>query len=367
MAKASTTRQKKASPEEFIKSLRGIKDSISSPAELAPALSKAAIPSVILLVGTQQVRMRRTIDWIRDELFQKSATACSSYFGHELLSAQTIRPIAGAITSPSLFSPMQLLVIYDADKVRAAAATPLGEALALSGQTAVVVLTCEKLNSRQPLLSRLPKDHLVVEFKDLSPSVLRKWIAKEVSLSGNSAGIESKAADMLIESYGSDVTALSREIHKLALLQKPTERIGPALVEELSLRSPEVTSFELMSRIAKKDVLSANELAQDLVAQGLHPLQLVSFLSRCIRTLLANYGRATASEESSGLSAELSNTWFIKNLSSAARQFKKTELSEAVELLKELDFRLKDNGIPHELALSIAVQRMSTRSFSANI
>ncbi len=360
---ATKSRSKTLSPEDLIKSLKSAANSPADKPDVLKALEDAGIPSPIILVGTQQVRIRRTIDWLRDSFFSGNQSAVSSYFGQDLQSSTSVKGIINAITSPSLFSPTQFSVVYEADKIKAAAAKPLVEALSIKNSSCLLALTCEKFNSRHHFFAKLPKQRSIVEFKDLSPAKLKKWIAKEVSLSGNQAGIESSAADILIQCYGSDVTALSREILKLCLLCAPGQRIEAKDVESLSMRSPEVTSFELLQQIAKKNPAATTSLVGDLVDQGFHPLQLSSFLSRCIRTLLANHGRAAANEEDSGIAAELSNAWFIRNLGAANRMFSKTELRESLELLKELDAKLKDSGLPAELNLNIAVQRMTARSF----
>jgi DNA polymerase-3 subunit delta len=354
---------KKGSPEALLKALKAARDSLPTPAALLETLESQGVASPIVLAGAHPVRIRRTIDWIREAFFADDKTACSSNFGIDLQSAASVKSIISTLGSPSLFSPTQLLIIYEADKIRAAAAAPLGDALALKNAAALVILTCEKFNPRAPLFSRLPKKRSIVEFKDFSPALLKRWIAKEVALCGSLAGIEPKAVDVLIRCYGSDVSALSREIQKLSLLAAPEEKIDVSLVEELTLRTPEVTSFELMQQMAKKNVGATNVLTRDLLGQGLHPLQLCSFLSRCIRTLLANHGHATAADDESGLAAELANSWFIRNLSGAGRLFSKTELRSALEILKDLDFKLKDSGLPNELALGIAVERIAGRNF----
>lgn len=360
---AAKSRSSHLSPEDLIKSLKPAASSAAQNADVVKLLEEAGVHSPIILVGTQQVRIRRTIDWLRASFFSGDQGAHSSYFGQDLQSAASVKGIIEAITSPSLFSPTQFSVVYEADKIKAAAAKPLVEALKIKSSSCLLLLTCEKFNSRHHFFSKLPKQRSLVEFKDLSPNKLKKWIAKEVSLSGNEAGIESQAADLLMKCYGSDVTALSREILKLCLLCEPGERIEVEDVKNLSMQSAEVTSFELLQQIAKKNAAASSSLVTDLVHQGFHPLQLSSFLSRCIRTLLANQGRAVANEEDSGIAAELSNAWFIRNLGSASRLFSKSELRESLELLKELDSKLKDSGLPPELNLSIAVQRMTARKF----
>lgn len=364
-SKKKSSKIKKHSPESALTLLKQAADTLEKNANLNPiqAFEDAGLKSPIVLYGEQHIRIKRTVSWIRDKFFSATSASSSAYFGQDLSSAKSVSNIVESLKAPSLFAQSELITIYEADKVKVSAAQAIADALTPASSTALVILTAGKLNQKAALLSRLPDKHTLVSFEDLSPAVLRKWIEKEAR-SGGCQGLENDAAQLLIRCYGSDVDALSREISKLSLLTKPTDRISKKLVQELSLKSPEVASFELMKQIANGNASRATRLANDLVAQGFHPLQLSSFISRCFRTIIAQSGDGSslADENLGALPSELGNAWFSRNLGPMGRNFSPKQLIDSIEILRKLDFQLKDSGLPATQHLSMAVQKMSLRN-----
>ena len=69
---------------------------------------------------------------------------------------------------------------------------------------------------------------------------------------------------MLSDFLGNDLSRLSKELDKLALIlpEKGAKRITPELVEQNIGISKEYNNFELIKALAMKDVLKANRIAQ---------------------------------------------------------------------------------------------------------
>ena len=79
-----------------------------------------------------------------------------------------------------------------------------------------------------------------------------------------SIGVDGKAAQMLADFLGNNLSRLSKELDKLVLLlpENGAKRITPELVEQNVGISKEYNNFELLKAIATKDVLKANRIAQ---------------------------------------------------------------------------------------------------------
>ena len=69
---------------------------------------------------------------------------------------------------------------------------------------------------------------------------------------------------MLSDFLGNDLSRLSKELDKLALIlpEKAPKRVTPELIEQNIGISKEYNNFELIKAIAVKDVLKANRIAQ---------------------------------------------------------------------------------------------------------
>jgi DNA polymerase III delta subunit len=326
----------------------------------AQVLKAAGIRSPIILFGNQHIRTKRIIEWIKERFFSDAGSDYAAYFGSELTNKKNCEPILQSLLSQSLFSKETLIVIYDSDSVKAAGVKELADKLATPSDSAIVILTAEDAEKKTSLAGTLGANATRVEISELSGSILQRWVEKEASRFG-AKGFEAGAVPLLIQYYGSDTTLLTREIEKLALLTEPGALVSKALVQQLSFQNPEITSFELIEKIARKDARAACVQALTLVDQGMHPMQLSHFISRCIRTALAR-GATDAKEQ---LATEFTNYWFTKNLGSAERAFNERDASYLLETLRELDFNLKDSKLDDRLALSIAVERLATRGAAA--
>ena len=360
-AAAKTPRARKLSPEDLLKQFKAAQALLAAGKEKDPlrALNACGIGGTIILLGTQHLRAKRTIDWLKENFFPPETASVSSYFGLELTGENSLTHIKAALMSLSLFAKAELVVIYDADKVKAAVAHSLVEAVSRSHGSTLLVLTAEAANQKTVLINELQQSGTVVTFADLDSATLRRWIEKEVLRWNGPSGIDADAAELLIKSYGSDVSALAREISKLALLTPQGEKINRKLAEQLSLRTPEATSFALVTEMARKNAANCVALAGTLVEQGLHPLQVAAFLSRSFRTLLVQ----VEGGEGAALAPELQNAWFVRNLTPALRAFSTGDLKASLALLSKLDFQLKDSKLPETLVLSNTVQRIALRAW----
>ncbi|OAV69592.1 DNA polymerase III subunit delta [Bacteroidales bacterium Barb6XT] len=83
-------------------------------------------------------------------------------------------------------------------------------------------------------------------------------------LQGRSVTIDPKAAQMLADFLGNDLSRLVKELDKLSILlpENTPKRITPELVEKNIGISKDFNNFELLKAVTSKDVLKANRIAQ---------------------------------------------------------------------------------------------------------
>ncbi len=358
--KESTVKKGKTlSVEEFHTALKKQVTSASGTPNLLQALKAAQMKPQILFLGCEPLRIRRLIQWIRNSFAPSKQDSVSTYFGSELSNSLLLDNIVQALSTPSLFTPTEIIVIYEFEKVKAAGVKQLLEVWERSVQCGVTLLTMESLGERKSEIAELAT---VVQVSSLPDSQLERWVLKEVERAGVSGGIAQEAVSLLVQTFGSDLTSLSQEISKLALMADRGEQISKKLLLEVLEKTPERTSFTLVQEMAAKHVSSALRLTDELLEQGLHPLQLSSFLSRSFRTMLAT--RASLGSKAP-IHSELTNPWFVRNTSRAASAFIPEHLEASIEVLKKLDLQLKSSSPPADVAMSLAVQRITSREFAA--
>jgi DNA polymerase III delta subunit len=343
----------KLSAEDFVTALRKIiPESPDKNQDFPKILSELKINCPLLLNVHDPLRAKRLIDWIKNSYFNKSQTSnVSTYFGDELKSAKSIDLIINSLNSLSLFSSSQLLVIYDFDKIKADLAKKLAEALLQPNLSAVPILCAHSLG-KNSALTTITKKGTVIEVAELKGNLLNRWIQKEAMKAGAKGGIEPRAVELLAKSHAGDTFSLSQELAKLALLTDEKGQITFQLTNALLFKSPERTSFDLVTAIASGNLILATNLTASLLDQGVHPLQLNGFLSKAFRTMLANKG--VRSETPS-----FSNPWFVRNLSTAMNKFSEKNLVSALDVIKDLDFKIKSSKLSEETLMILAIQKLT--------
>ena len=153
--------------EKFAKILKPLADSEDTLKSPISSLTKASVTSPLLLVGEEKLRVKRLVTWIYENIFGgEKNSSLEVYFGGELNSQKAIDPLIVSTNNLSLFSKNQLIVVYDADKVRANFSKILCPYLEKTTQ-AFVILCGEKINQQTPLLRNLSTTATQVEGRTL--------------------------------------------------------------------------------------------------------------------------------------------------------------------------------------------------------
>jgi DNA polymerase III subunit delta len=116
------------------------------------------------------------------------------------------------------------------------------------------------LDGRSALAKVLDKHAVVVNTKKLWDNQLPDWIENYIKSTGNA--VDPKAAYMLAEYIGNDLSRLANEVQKLLLNFTEKVKIDPAMVQKYVGISKEYNTFELQKALAVRDVVKANQIIQ---------------------------------------------------------------------------------------------------------
>ena len=333
------------------------KDLINS---IKSAKSVDAVASPLIITCDQPLRIKRTIAWIRDKLFNSQNDTDNGsthyFFGTELTSEKHIQQIIDCAQTVSLFSPQQFIVVYEADKIKSPLTKNLIAALNTYKLPALIVFTAHEI-SKTNWLTKLEGNAVFCEIPKLSPQELREWILKEIKSKKHLGGIAEDALTALMTLYTDDMFALSHEVEKLCLSVEPNEQITKNLVLWLSAKHTEKKSFDLFKNIASKNFLNVSFLLAELSRQDQHPLQINALLSRCFRTLLAQ--KSFQDIGGTPPHTELNNTWFYNNIKSCQSSFSTSDLISAIEVLKNLDLKIKSSSMDDLLEMNVALEKIT--------
>lgn len=206
----------------------------------------------------------------------------------------------------------------------------------------VICYKYKKLDKRKKFGKNLSKKTLLFESKNLYDNQVPHWIVKYLSEKGTQ--IEEKAAFMLAEFLGTQLSNISNELDKLMLIVKNDKKITAEIVEKNIGISKDYNIFEFQQALGKKDILSSNRIANHFAANPKnHPLVVTLGMLFSYFQKLMTYHSLKDKSKANVASVLKINPFFVKQYSSAARNYSQTKLFNIFSFLKQYD--LKSKGV----------------------
>lgn len=211
-------------------------------------------------------------------------------------------------------------------------------------QPSTVLVICykyKKLDARKKLAKVLKKNSELFESKKLYENQVPDWIRRV--LAGKGYTISPKAAQMLTEFLGNDLSKVNNELEKLQLIIKPGEQITPQLIEENIGISKDYNNFELQNAIGNRDVKKAFRIIQYFGQNTKnHPLVMtIALLYSFYSKLLKYHALSNKAEAPKALGV---NPYFIKDYQTAASNYSMKQVSAIISAIREIDMKSKGVG-----------------------
>ena len=199
----------------------------------------------------------------------------------------------------------------------------------------------KKPDKRQKIFKVLEKKAVWFESKKMYDNQVPGWIAAYASK--QKYKMEPKAAALLAEFLGSDLSKIVNEVEKLTVaIGKQGETITPALVEKHIGFSKDYNQFELQDALGKREVLKAMRIINYFAENEKKypfPLTIISLYYFFSKLLLFHY---TKDKSKQNLAATLRvNPFFVKDYEAAARRYSAAKLVDIISLLRVYDMRSK--------------------------
>ncbi|WP_299835769.1 DNA polymerase III subunit delta [uncultured Tenacibaculum sp.] len=223
------------------------------------------------------------------------------------------------------------------DKLEAYAANPQPSTIL------VINYKYKKLDKRKKVYKAVAKNGVIYESKRLYENQVGDWIAKV--LKGNKFSIEPKAAQMLVEFLGTDLSKISNELDKLTSVLNEGTIINPTHVEENIGISKDFNNFELRKAVGNKDVVKANRIINYFSQNPKNnPLVMtISLLNSFFTQLLSYHGLKDKSKASVARTLGV-NPYFVDDYVNAARNYPMRKVSQIIGLLRDADVKSKGVG-----------------------
>ena len=209
-----------------------------------------------------------------------------------------------------------------------------------------ILVVCYKyktLDKRKKMVKTIDKTGLLFESKKLYDTALPQWLKRV--LAGKKLDIEPKASAMLIDFLGNDLSKISNEIDKLAIVLPSGSTITPEEIEKNIGFSKDFNIFEFQKAIGQKNVVKSYSIAyyfhenpkdhNVIAVTGI----LFSFFSK----LLQYHGLKDKSPKNAASLLKVS-PYFVGDYELAAKNYPMRKVSQIVASLRDIDVKSKGVG-----------------------
>ncbi len=219
-------------------------------------------------------------------------------------------------------------------------------------QPSTVLVICYKyktIDKRKKLYKAVQKTGVIYESKKLYENQVGEWIRR--ILAGKKYTIAPKAALMLVEYLGTDLSKINNELEKLQLIIPAGSQISPELIEQNIGISKDYNNFELRKAVGVKDVVKATRIINYFRQNPKdNPMVVtISLLHNFFSQLLQYHGLNDHSAKSVAAKLRI-NPYFVKEYQVAVRNYPMKKISAIISFLREADVKSKGVGatnLPH--------------------
>lgn len=197
-----------------------------------------------------------------------------------------------------------------------------------------------KFDKRKKTYKAIEKNGVVFESSTIYENKVPAWI--EDFVREKAYRIQPRAASVMAEYLGNDLSKISNELEKLMLnIQKGHEITAEDVQNNIGI-SKEYNVFELQDALAKRDPLKANRIIDYFAANPkTNPIQMVLGALQNWFTKILKY-HYIGDKTPSNLAKELGvNPYFVKDYETAGKSYNAWKVMEIISYLREYDLKTK--------------------------
>jgi DNA polymerase III subunit delta len=251
-----------------------------------------------------------------------------------------------------MMAERQVVIVKEAQNVRNIEALETYAENPLDSTLLVICYKYKTLDKRKTATKAIAKAGVLFESAPLREYKVPDWINGYLKEHNYTAG--PKAAQLLTEYLGTDLSKITNELDKLMINLKEGTEITPEHIQQNIGISKDYNTFELNDALAKKDVLRSNRIINYFAANSKeHPMPVtIAALYNYFAKVLVLHFLADKSEKAAA-SALGVHPFFVKDYLTAARNYPTGKLKQVFAFLREYDLRSKgvDNVSADEGAL----------------
>ena len=255
-----------------------------------------------------------------------------------------IDDIISAAKRYPMMSEKQVLIVKEAQDLSRSIEKLVSYAENVQPTTVLVInYKYKKLDKRKKLYKAIDKVGVLFDSKKLYDNQVADWIRRV--LSGKNYKIEPKAAQMLVEFLGTDLSKIANELKKLMLILPKETIITDHHIEENIGISKDFNNFELLKAIGSVNVVKANRIINYFVENPKNnpTVMTISLLNNFFTKLLLFHGLQDKSKSSVSKSLGV-GFYFVDDYFLAAKNYTMRKVAKVIGYLRDADVKSKGVG-----------------------
>jgi len=310
--------------------------------QLVTDIKNGNIKPIYFLMGEESYYIDKISDYIEEHVLAEEEKGFNQMvlYGRDV----SIEDIVGNAKRFPMMAERQVVIVKEAQDL-SRTIEKLVKYAENPQPTTVLVLNYKykKIDKRKALYKTLKKIGVVYESKKLYENQVAEWIRRV--LSPKDYTITPKAAQMLVEFLGTDLSKINNELEKLQIILPKGSQITPEQIEENIGISTDFNNFELRKAVGGRNVVKAHQIVNYFAANPKdNPMVVtVSLLFNFFSQLLHYHGLKDKSPRSVA-SALRVNPYFVNEYVSAARNYPMKKVSTVIATLRDFDVKSKGVG-----------------------
>ena len=305
-------------------------------------IKKGNIKPIYFLMGEEPYYIDKISDFIEENILDEAEKG----FNQQVMYGRdsSIEDIVSFAKRYPMMAERQVLIVKEAQDLSRSIEKLVSYAENPQPTTVLVLnYKYKKLDKRKKLHKAIAKSGLIYESKKLYENQVSDWIRRV--LSGKKYQIELKAAQMLVEFLGTDLSKISNELDKLMLILPKETIIDDKHIEDNIGISKDFNNFELRKAVGEKNIVKSNRIINYFAENPKNnPLVMtISLLNSFFTQLLLFHGLQDKSKSSIAKTLGV-NPYFVDEYFLASRNYPMRKVAQVIAFLREADIKSKGVG-----------------------
>ena len=310
--------------------------------QLVAAIKKGDLKPIYFLMGEEAYYIDKISDFIEENVLDEAEKGFNQMvlYGRDV----AIDDIVSNAKRYPMMAERQVVIVKEAQDL-SRTIEKLAQYAENPQPSTVLVLNYKykKLDKRKALYKAINKVGVVYESKKLYENQVADWIRRV--LFGQNYNISPKAAQMLVEFLGTDLSKIDNELNKLKIVLPEGTQITPEHIEENIGISKDFNNFELRKAVGERNVVKAHQIAKYFEDNPKdNPMVVtIALLFNFFSQLLHLHGMSDKNPRNVASALKV-NPYFVNEYLTAARNYPMKKVSSVIGLLREYDVKGKGVG-----------------------